>query len=107
MLFDPTNIRRVPDRLGFINAFNSFMSNFTVKVEGEEKKYILKTFNSVEKDFQTMEEEANKIIGNSSDARYVRKSYGRKDFMACVESADSCGIYLSIPDHLVSEAVIV
>ena len=102
-MFDPTKIHREPQRVNFINAFNAFMNNFTVEIKDGKKNYILKLWNFAEKDFYNMEKEANEIISNPSDATFVRKTYEREDFMACVEAAEYCGIYLSIADHLVAE----
>lgn len=101
-MFNPTNVS-ISSRKGFRNAFGNFMTNFIVSVkEDGNKTYILKTWNSVEEDFYNMEKEANKIISNASDAAFVRKTYEREDFLACVEEAEFSGFYLSIPDHLVA-----
>ena len=102
-MFNPTNVS-ISSRKGFRDAFGNFMANFTVSVKDGNKTYILKTWNSVEEDFYSMEKEANKIISNASDAAFVCKTYEREDFLACVEEAESCGFYLSIPDHLVAIA---
>ena len=101
-MFDFTNIQ-IPQRVAFRNAYDAFRSNFSVRVKGEERKYILKTFNSIEKDFYEMEKEANKIIYDPKDRRLVRSVYESDDFINCVEAADKAGVFLSIPDHLVAE----
>lgn len=101
-MFDFTNIQ-IPQRVAFRNAYNAFISNFSVRVNGEKKEYILKTFNTVEKDFYEMEKEANKIIYDPKDRRFVRAIYESDNFMDCVKAADKAGVFLSIPDHLVAE----
>ena len=101
-MFDFTNIK-IPQRAAFRNAYDAFMGNFSVRAKGEEKEYILKTFNSVEKDFYEMEKEANKIIHDPKDRRFVCNVYESDSFMDCVEAADKAGVFLSIPDHLVAE----
>ena len=82
----------------FMKAFNAFMSQFTVRLVNGEKKYTLHTFNDVEKRFYLMEDEARKIMDDPKCAKIVHKTYNSKDFMAAVEAAESCGLYLSIPD---------
>ena len=101
-MFDFTNIQ-IPQRVAFRNAYNAFIGNFSVRINGEKKEYILKTFNSVEKDFYEMEKEANKIIYDPKDRRFVRNIYESDSFMECVEAADKAGVFLSISDHLVAE----
>ena len=100
-MFDPSNVSISSNRKSFRDAFGNFMANFTVVITKDGNEiYILKTGNSVEKDFYKMEKEANEIIYDPSDADFVHKTYERKDFLACVEEAERCGFYLSIPDHL-------
>ena len=45
-----------------------------------------------------MEDEARKIMDDPKAAKIVSKTYLSQDFMAAVEAAESCGLFLSIPD---------
>lgn len=97
IMFNPSALD-LPRYDKFMKAFNAFMSQFTVRLVNGEKKYTLHTFNDVEKRFYLMEDEARKIMDDPKAAKIVSKTYLSKDFMAAVEAAESCGLYLSIPD---------
>lgn len=84
----------------FLNAFNRFKGNFVVPSLAEDEEWILRTFNTVEKDFYWMEDEARKVMSDPKSAKIIRKTYNRKDFWKAVTAAEDAGILLSVPDDL-------
>lgn len=101
IMFTPAN-GLFPNYQRFISALDKFKGNFVVTrmANADEKKWVLRTFNTVEKDFYRMEDEARAVMHDPKCASIVRKTYNGREFWECVRAASAAGVELSIPDDL-------